>query len=600
MVHFTQARKENPVSSYCQQSINGINYQKKTAFLITLLMLAAIVPLVGTGTTESGNQDGNTDTDLNYTYGAYLEPPEDRILHGIGQWNNGNANFLAALDNLSATAQLPASELTFLTLDDDEDDIRGWNWSLNALTENLANGEFEGRIPSLSLALRGEHLSGDDYYEGYGIDELVATTDEYDYRIQEYIDMVMDYDQPVFLRIGGEFSGFWNGYEPVMYPLAFRKIVQMFRDSGADNVAFVWCYEPAAPGNFAEVDHDGNYLWFPGNDVIDWYGIDVFHTNEFSGGGVKHDRTEAFLEMALDAGKPVVVAESTARDTIITNDSEMATSYWDEWFDLFFTWLNDHEQIKAFHYINVDWTVLGHYGEAGWGQADITVNPALMQMFLDEISGEQYMHLGEIEDLNGYNGTNGAQSGDETITVNHVVLVDTPPHPEWEWNYSYQIEVNDLQMDTQPYTAIILVKRVGDHEWGGLDWWWDINDEFGGYDNQFNFTISLQRGCYFINASLYESDDLHSDEENATVLVAADLDFVVGTGTCVGGVYSEDVEDPGTQDDGGDSTDDTSPPDSASDDVGDEGGGLPGFSLLLTLVSLVGALAVTKRRMDVH
>ena len=87
--------------------------------------------------------------------------------------------------------------------------------------------------------------------------------------------------------------------------------------------------------------------------------------------------------MALDAGKPVVVAESTARDTIITNDSEMAASYWDEWFDLFFTWLNDHEQIKAFHYINVDWTVLGHYGDAGWGQADLTVNPALLNQLIE-------------------------------------------------------------------------------------------------------------------------------------------------------------------------------------------------------------------------
>tara|TARA_B110001454_G_scaffold196055_1_gene198701 strand:- start:130 stop:771 length:642 start_codon:yes stop_codon:yes gene_type:complete len=135
-----------------------------------------------------------------------------------------------------------------------------------------------------------------------------------------------------------------------------------------------------------------------------------------------------------------------------------------------------------------------------------------------------------------------ADSGDETITVNHMVLVDTPPHPAWEWNYSYQVEVNDLQMDTQPYTAIILVKRVGDNEWGGLDWWWDMNDEFGGYDNQFNFTISLQRGCYFINASLYESEDLNSDVENATVLAAEDLDFVVGTGTCVDGVYSEEEE----------------------------------------------------------
>jgi len=161
-----------------------------------------------------------------------------------------------------------------------------------------------------------------------------------------------------------------------------------------------------------------------------------------------------------------------------------------------------------------------------------------------------------------------ADSGDETITVNHVVLVDTPPHKEWSWNYSYQVEVSDLQMDVS-YTAVILIKQIGDDEWGGLDWWWDDIESDG---DQYDFTFSLQRGCYFINASLYESGDLNSDVENATVLAAADLDFVVGTGTCVGGVYSED---------GGGDTD---------------AGGLPGFGLILSITAALGAALIATRR----
>ena len=47
------------------------------------------------------------------------------------------------------------------------------------------------------------------------------------------------------------------------------------------------------------------------------------------------------------------------------------------------------------------------------------------------------------------------------------------------------------------------------------------------------------RGCYNINTSLYESGALHSDEDSATVLASADLDFAVGTGSCADGVYSE-------------------------------------------------------------
>jgi len=164
-----------------------------------------------------------------------------------------------------------------------------------------------------------------------------------------------------------------------------------------------------------------------------------------------------------------------------------------------------------------------------------------------------------------------AESGDETITVNHVVLVDTPPHKEWSWNYSYQVEVSDLQMDVS-YIAVILIKQIGDDEWGGLDWWWDDIESDG---DQYDFTFSLQRGCYFINASLYESGDLNSDVENATVLASADLDFVVGTGTCVDGVYSEDVEM---------SEGDT------------DAGGLPGFGLILSITAALGAALIATRR----
>ncbi|MBT7938973.1 MAG: DUF839 domain-containing protein [Euryarchaeota archaeon] len=187
----------------------------------------------------------------------------------------------------------------------------------------------------------------------------------------------------------------------------------------------------------------------------------------------------------------------------------------------------------------------------------------------------------DLEDGEGSEGS-GTGDGNETITVNHVVLVDTPPHPEWEWNYSYQIEVDDLQMDTEPYTAIILVKRVGDDEWGGSDWWWDDIESSG---EQSNFTISLQRGCYFINASLYESVDLNSDVENVTVLATTDLDFVVGTGTCADGVYSEEVEG---------QEGDLDPQDDDSED--EDAGGLPGFEAIFSITAALGAALIATRR----
>jgi hypothetical protein len=171
----------------------------------------------------------------------------------------------------------------------------------------------------------------------------------------------------------------------------------------------------------------------------------------------------------------------------------------------------------------------------------------------------------------------GDGESSETITVNHVIQVESPPNLIY---YSYQTEVNALQMNVN-YTAVILIKQIGNDEWGGLDWWWDDIESDG---DQYAITFALQKGCYFINASLYESSDLNSDVENATVLAAADLDFVVGTGTCVNGVYSEEVE----------VTEGNPGPQNGTDK--DNAGGLPGFGFTLSITAALGAALIATRQ----
>ncbi len=199
------------------------------------------------------------------------------------------------------------------------------------------------------------------------------------------------------------------------------------------------------------------------------------------------------------------------------------------------------------------------------------------------------------------------EDGNETITVNHVVLVDTPPHPEWSWNYSYQIEVNDLHMNVD-YTAVILIKKVGDDEWGGLDWWWDDIERDG---DQYNFTFSLQRGCFHINANLYESGALNTDEGNATILAFEHLNFTVGNGTCVNGVYSEDmIEIDDSDNDGVEDVNDRCPDtvegaevdedgcaaSCCTIDEGDERRWIPGFGIFTTLIAIALVIRKFKRR----
>jgi len=217
----------------------------------------------------------------------------------------------------------------------------------------------------------------------------------------------------------------------------------------------------------------------------------------------------------------------------------------------------------------------------------------------------------ETSDGEGGNGgeDSGTGNGGETITVNHVVLVDRPPQKEGEWNYSYQVEANDLLMDVN-YTVVIGIYRLED-SWEGLDWWWDIDWEGGydedsdGYHNQYNFTFSLQSGCYHINAVLYERGAIHSDEDSAAVLVSADLDFGVG-GTCMDGVFSSVFDSDG---DGiidkldychdtsqGEAVDAYGCSKSDLSGTGEGATSVPGFTLHLSIAAALGAALIATRR----
>jgi hypothetical protein len=59
--------------------------------------------------------------------------------------------------------------------------------------------------------------------------------------------------------------------------------VEAFRAAGAANAVFIWCYEPDGPADFAATE-GGKYLWYPGDEYVDWFGLDVFSAAHFDPG----------------------------------------------------------------------------------------------------------------------------------------------------------------------------------------------------------------------------------------------------------------------------------------------------------------------------
>ena len=168
---------------------------------------------------------------------------------------------------------------------------------------------------------------------------------------------------------------------------------------------------------------------------------------------------------------------------------------------------------------------------------------------------------------------------DEVISVNHLNTVTTPDEPNAAWTYDYQAQVTDVNAGVS-YTAIIVVKNMSDGEWKGLWWWNDIENE----GQQHDLTFSLDRGCYVLETSLYEADDLNADAKNATVLSSQQTDMVVGTGTCENGVYAETAVTT-NQSEGADNNTKTSDDES-----------LPGFSVGLSILAIFAASKTSSSR----
>jgi len=341
--------------------------------------------------------DTTTAPSPTYEFGARFEPPIGRVVHGMGQWVAGNPQYLVLLPSSSQ----PASELMFIDLGDTP---RPWNPA--EIAAKMASLNAAGRIPSMDLSLRGLQptpaVLATMADKTYGIDSLVAYSTQYDARIQSFIDVVRAYGKPVMLRLGGEFSGWWNGYHPYAYPVAFRKIVNMFRASGATNVAFVWCYEPAAADDFDAVDAKGNSKWYPGDDVVDWFSVDLYAAHDVGGPQTGHGsltafgRTLRFLDMAVAKRRPVIIAESSPSQFDLANATEAANA-WNEWFTPYFALIQSRSEIKWFHYVNYDWTKASYYAASGWKNNDLTLSASVSVQYKSELAKAKYLHAGELQ-----------------------------------------------------------------------------------------------------------------------------------------------------------------------------------------------------------
>lgn len=326
---------------------------------------------------------------------ARFEPADGRVYHGASPNPTVVAGYVDALNDAAIAPVLEGIHLGIAG-------SAGRASITRTVHDWLEYVRDAGRVPHLSLSFTDEY--------GNPADGIIAATARLDAVIDELGAIIAAFGDPVFIRLGFEFNGSWNGYTTGVYPRAFRKVVERFRAAGVTNAAYIWCYEPDGPDDFDAV-LDGESAWYPGDDVVDWFGLDLFGPEHFAAptsprarGDSAYERSLCFLEMAASHGKPVMLSENAAVKAHVTADVDDpgfvdGTSDWETWFGPFFAFIVNHPLIKGFLYMNQDYRNSVYDLENGWGDCRIETNSYILDHYREMLRDERFVHA--FEGLSG-------------------------------------------------------------------------------------------------------------------------------------------------------------------------------------------------------
>jgi len=194
-------------------------------------------------------------------------------------------------------------------------------------------------------------------------DEKLIASGAYDAALERLRFNLLSLSRPIFLRVGYEFNGPWNGYQPQSYVAAYRRLASVLHGDPTLNqtLALVWdgsCDTTVDPTPF-----------FPGDDVVDWEGINIFTS---ASGPVAPPQSCLWywLTDSQRGGYPLMIGESTPRG-LFTNES----STWERWFAPF-AGLIEQYRPGLVSYIDMDWEHTDGTRWAGWGDSRVEVGLA--------------------------------------------------------------------------------------------------------------------------------------------------------------------------------------------------------------------------------
>ena len=326
-----------------------------------------------TGGNKSVSETAATNEAVERPYfGHRLEPREPVVLQGSGPVNEeGFAAFGNALG--------PNRPLLTATYVDLNEDLPLFFASLRGDLARTEQADVDKGllIPQIGLSL-GTALESDRPARQVHLQVE-------DKQLSELVAGLRSLDRPVFLRIGYASNDAANGYEPQSYIATYRRIAEVIRFAGLQQVALVWDWSPDAEldveeGGARERDAEARWqAFYPGDDVVDWWGLSLL-----SEPGMMSPATTQFLASAERRRFPVMIGQATPRGHEASEGSLVTES----WYRPYFHLIHASPAIKAACYFNRDWRVYPQW--SSWGDARIEADPTVLSFNRSEMSSPLY------------------------------------------------------------------------------------------------------------------------------------------------------------------------------------------------------------------
>jgi mannan endo-1,4-beta-mannosidase len=132
---------------------------------------------------------------------------------------------------------------------------------------------------------------------------------DYDDYLRSFADAVRDFAHPVVIGFGHEMNATWYtwgyGHVPAkVFVAAWRHVVTLFRQEGANNVTWLWTIQADIPGTGPIAS------WWPGKQYVTWVGIDGYYYRPVSTFATVFGSTIA--QVRSFTNKPVLLSETAA------------------------------------------------------------------------------------------------------------------------------------------------------------------------------------------------------------------------------------------------------------------------------------------------